>query len=263
MGRPLYSSILLSRQATEVPATQPDPPKMNPMFAKTEAQGVTKWSRTNAFDPDSDEFFNEDNAVYEAFLSEEEVATCAITAAEQTQRARSLTERLLRERINDASTMPHDERNPLNADAETNHQHSSGLDVYFVDGLVREISRSGIPQTEPPSTLGDTPPSNVAAPSVPARDHGAAASRSHQVGLISGLRHLSESPHPLDPVDFPPRSISPIPDTPARISDVFPASPSPRRTTFWESPTRWEPVMPGVSHHVETRLPSVPTSLTS
>ncbi|KAF8507961.1 hypothetical protein BU17DRAFT_100149 [Hysterangium stoloniferum] len=273
MGRPLYSSILLSRQATKLPATQPQPPKTNPMLPKTESPEVTKWSRTNAFDPDSDEFFNEDNAVYEVFLSEEQVATRAME--EQTQRMRSLTERLLRERINDArSTTPHDGRLRLNVDAEANRRRPSDLDAYFVDGLVREISRSGISQTEPPSTQEDAPPSNVAFPSATARDNVAASSRTHPVDLVSGLRYLSESPRPLDPVDLPPRSISPIPNTPARISDVFPASPSPRRRTSnvaprsgpsltsqsmsWESPSRLELVMPGVGHNVEARLPSVP-----
>ena len=35
---------------------------------------VEKWSPWNAFDPDSDEFFNSESAVYEAFLTDEEIA---------------------------------------------------------------------------------------------------------------------------------------------------------------------------------------------
>ena len=35
---------------------------------------VEKWSPWNAFDPDSDKFFDSESAVYEAFLTDEEIA---------------------------------------------------------------------------------------------------------------------------------------------------------------------------------------------
>ncbi len=53
MGRPLYSS---SRQ----PAVRVEPEPQHP--------AIQKWSYWNAFDPDSDEFFENDDAVYEAFV---------------------------------------------------------------------------------------------------------------------------------------------------------------------------------------------------
>jgi hypothetical protein len=275
MGRPLYSSLLLSAKGAELCATQSDPSKTTSMSPKTEYPVVEKWSRTNAFDPDSDEFFNEESAVYEAFLSAEDVAARAM--AEQTQRMRSLSERLLRpgERDPDARiTTLFDEQNSPSTDADFNHvvqRGASGLDIYFVDRLVGEIRHGGT-LPEPPSTQGDAPVSDVAAPLSTARDHEVIFSRSHPMDLVSGLRHLSESPRPLDPVEFPSRSISPIPEMPARISGVFPTVPR-RRRTFTvapvsgssstsrlqsESPTRLEFVVPGVGHNV-----SVPASLTS
>ncbi|KAI0681853.1 hypothetical protein C8T65DRAFT_714304 [Cerioporus squamosus] len=53
MGRPLYSS---SRQ----PAVRVEPEPQHP--------AIEKWTYWNAFDPDSDEFFENDDAVYEAFI---------------------------------------------------------------------------------------------------------------------------------------------------------------------------------------------------
>ena len=53
MGRPLYSS---SRQ----PAVRVEPEPQHP--------AIQKWTYWNAFDPDSDEFFENDDAVYEAFI---------------------------------------------------------------------------------------------------------------------------------------------------------------------------------------------------
>ena len=53
MGRPLFSA---SRQ----PAVRVEPEPQHPT--------VEKWTYWNAFDPDSDEFFDNDDAVYEAFI---------------------------------------------------------------------------------------------------------------------------------------------------------------------------------------------------
>ncbi|KAI0794442.1 hypothetical protein C8Q74DRAFT_1315157 [Fomes fomentarius] len=53
MGRPLFSS---TRQA----AVRVEPEPQHPTYEK--------WTYWNAFDPDSDEFFESDNAVYEAFI---------------------------------------------------------------------------------------------------------------------------------------------------------------------------------------------------
>lgn len=56
MGRPIFSASY-SNPAVR---TEPEPAPPAIPFAK--------WTRWNSFDPDSDEFFEDDNAVYEAFL---------------------------------------------------------------------------------------------------------------------------------------------------------------------------------------------------
>ena len=53
MGRPLFSS-------RPEPAVRVEPEPQHPT--------IQKWSYWNAFDPDSDEFFENDDAVYEAFI---------------------------------------------------------------------------------------------------------------------------------------------------------------------------------------------------
>ncbi|KAI0349564.1 hypothetical protein OH77DRAFT_1225096 [Trametes cingulata] len=53
MGRPLYSS-------TRQPAVRVQPEVQHPTYEK--------WTYANAFDPDSDEFFDNEDAVYEAFI---------------------------------------------------------------------------------------------------------------------------------------------------------------------------------------------------
>lgn len=54
MGRPLFS------QSFETPAVRIEPEQPH--------SACEKWTYWNAFDPDSDEFFENDNAVYEAFV---------------------------------------------------------------------------------------------------------------------------------------------------------------------------------------------------
>ncbi|KZT21601.1 hypothetical protein NEOLEDRAFT_1150623 [Neolentinus lepideus HHB14362 ss-1] len=56
MGRPLFSGVY--RNSTPVVRVEPEP--VYPTYGK--------WSQWNAFDPDSDEFFESDDAVYEAFV---------------------------------------------------------------------------------------------------------------------------------------------------------------------------------------------------
>ncbi|KAF8448911.1 hypothetical protein L210DRAFT_3312167, partial [Boletus edulis BED1] len=52
MGRPLYSRTFITTPAVR----DPEPPSCE------------RWSYLNAFDPDSDEFFDNENAVYEDFI---------------------------------------------------------------------------------------------------------------------------------------------------------------------------------------------------
>jgi len=56
MGRPLFSAAY----STPAVRTEPEP--------AASASPYEKWSRWGSFDPDSDEFFDSDDAVYEAFL---------------------------------------------------------------------------------------------------------------------------------------------------------------------------------------------------
>src|ERR1700692_417065 len=56
MGRPLFSTSY----STPVVRTEPEPAPPTIPFEK--------WTHWNAFDPDSDEFFESPDAVYEAFL---------------------------------------------------------------------------------------------------------------------------------------------------------------------------------------------------
>jgi hypothetical protein len=56
MGRPLFSA------SYSTPAVRTEPEKAPPSIH------FEKWTHWNAFDPDSDEFFERDDAVYEAFL---------------------------------------------------------------------------------------------------------------------------------------------------------------------------------------------------
>ena len=60
MGRPLYS-----RPDITVRVTNEEPPAPSP-----EQPTYEKWSYWNAFDPDSDEWFEADDAVYEAFITD-------------------------------------------------------------------------------------------------------------------------------------------------------------------------------------------------
>lgn len=69
MGRPLFSTLI----ATAEPVVR---------VAEVETPTCERWSAVNPFDPDADEFFEGDDAVYEAFLTPEEVAQ-----REQEQRA--------------------------------------------------------------------------------------------------------------------------------------------------------------------------------
>ncbi|TDL26734.1 hypothetical protein BD410DRAFT_836564 [Rickenella mellea] len=63
MGRPLFSTSLAP---PVVRVAEPEQPTQ-----------YEKWSSWNAFDPDSDEFFERDDVVYEAFLTPEQIAAAA------------------------------------------------------------------------------------------------------------------------------------------------------------------------------------------
>ena len=63
MGRPLFSTLV----APAVRVAEPE-------AVDSKLPTYERWSDLNAFDPDSDEFFDGDNVVYEAFLTAEEIA---------------------------------------------------------------------------------------------------------------------------------------------------------------------------------------------
>ncbi|TCD67946.1 hypothetical protein EIP91_011810 [Steccherinum ochraceum] len=80
MGRPLYSSSIISSSATltslppaptATTTTTPAPDVAairSPPDVAPEQPEIRNWSYWNAFDPDADEFFDGPNAVYEAFV---------------------------------------------------------------------------------------------------------------------------------------------------------------------------------------------------
>jgi hypothetical protein len=78
MGRPLFSA------SYSTPVVRTEPEKAPPIHFE-------KWTRWNAFDPDSDEFFDSDDAVYEAFLDPADVSAAT---AEREEREASEPERL-------------------------------------------------------------------------------------------------------------------------------------------------------------------------
>lgn len=235
MGRPLYTSILLARHATEV-AVQPTPP--------THRYPVEKWSRWNAFDPDSDEFFEADDAVYEAFLSDEEIA-------ERTRGdARLLAERLLISVDSDHSVVGNDATDThisVAAHMETSDEMSDEAPHH--PGEDRETQEGPLPEAQPPRRrprrapaitdwrLSSTGEISSDIPSISVIPAGSRdIERVSSPELFSGLELLSDSPRPFIPVDTPPRPISPIPNTPARVSGVFGTPPTSGQTLATPSP---------------------------
>ena len=133
-----------------------------------------------------------------------------------------------------------------------------------------------------PAPVGDAIPHISVAP-IDSRDGTSTSSRSPSpdpLNLVSGLQYLSDSPRPLAGIEFP-RPISPVPNTPARVSGFFSTPPSaqaaatpspaptmtPRILTWgslsegiWvqESPT----AMPQ-AHYFGSRLSATPAPLTS
>jgi hypothetical protein len=252
MGRPLYTSLLLARHATET-AAQPEPPM--PTYPVVE-----KWSRWNAFDPDSDEFFEADNAVYEAFLSDEEIAERAQAPAQHHDSTPLLLSRES-DIVPSRSPILEDSDRPVvgveAADASNTLavQMEAGSDMLFGPRSPdegRETQEDSSPERQPPrrqprraptitewrlSSTGGINPSTPHTSVVPAGSRLAQpASPSDPSNLVSGLQQLSESPRPMIPIDSSPRPISPIPNTPARVSGVFGTPPSSGHTVTTPSP---------------------------
>lgn len=71
MGRPLFSTLI-------EPAVRVSEPVYTEEVVKGGGVACERWSITNPFDPDDDAFFDNEHAVYEAFLSEEEVRAQAL-----------------------------------------------------------------------------------------------------------------------------------------------------------------------------------------
>lgn len=236
MGRPLYSTLLTTRRVTEQAATQPSPPTEN-ATAQTECPVIEKWSRWNAFDPDSDEFFQAEDAVYEAFLTEEE-----ITARDEAQRYERLTARRIMDVLGHAD---------ISNDGQPNAGVWSDTDVqlvasprpmsYVLDGS--EASSERQPTT---STNNSTPvATNVRAGT-------SVTSRSLALANLLSEEHSQ----PDIPVLSSTRNVSPVPNTPARISGFF----SPRRRTY----AGMRPVVdPPASRRGDIRIVPAPEPLTS
>ena len=280
MGRPLYTSLLLARHATEK-AAQPEPPK--PTYPVVE-----KWSRWNAFDPDSDEFF--EAAVWEAFLSDEEIAAHA-----RAHHHDSTSLVLLGESPQSRSPISEDSDRPVVgndvADIPSDLVMEAGHDLLFGPRSLDEgdpqvdLSSEGQPLGRQPrrrATISawQHPPtgedSNAAHISVVPTE--SRVDQPDPSNLVSGLQQLSESPRSMIPIDTSPRPISPIPNTPARVSGVFGTPPSSGYTVTTPSPaptvtprvlnwgpqtiqltTHWGPESPTpqlAPHFLETVIPS-------
>lgn len=110
MGRLMLSLQLLDAvNADERPDAQP---KIEPAdddcesLISTPIATVPKWSASNAFDPDSEEFWNRDDVVYEAFVDGDSLSSTPVDSDEQQEREgegdveRGERERLLEEETN-------------------------------------------------------------------------------------------------------------------------------------------------------------------
>lgn len=231
MGRPLYSTLLATRRATEEVATQLPPPVTS--AAQTECPVIEKWSRWNSFDPDSDEFFQADDAVYEAFLTEEEVI--ARDEAQRLDRGRRVTP-LRPETFNDGQRIA-----GLWVEGDNNLVASPRPMSIILDGL--EASAEAQPMQPPPRNPGDG--DDQAAPSV------RAAPSTLLQNIVSGNRVL-EPPQPI-PTTPPSHSVSPVL---TRVSGLF----SPRRRSTIGLGSI---VDPPISRHVDIRVIPAPEPLTS
>lgn len=224
MGRPLYTSTLLARQAPAV--AEPQPAQTRSQRPQASVPVVPKWTRWNAFDPDSDEFFEAEDAVYEAFLTEEQIAQRERQASEE--RARLMADTF----VGYPGGTP---QNPAGADTRTPSDRMresfdyagppTGIEVYFLGTPPPALPR----QAEDSEAIAGASESLVPRIDVSSPPNGGVRSPSPDpLNIISGVPHLSESPRPM-PQDLPPGAISPIPDTPARVSGVFEmASTTPR-----------------------------------
>ncbi|GJJ11326.1 hypothetical protein Clacol_005558 [Clathrus columnatus] len=234
MGRPLYSTLLATRRAADQAATQPSPPPATP--AETEHPVIEKWSRWNSFDPDSEEFFLGQDAVYEAFLTEEEIV--AREEAQRFERARRVTDVLVRQE-NPNEGQP---SSGFWADGDVNnHVDSPRPTTHTIDGseaLTENLSPS-LPRN---STDGDnqSPANTLARPS------------DAPPSTVLGNRTLE--PSQSIPVMSSSRNSFPVPNTPARISGFF--SPRRRITTIGLGTTP-------VPRHVDIRIIPAPEPLIS
>ena len=191
MGKPLYTSLLLARRASEG-TVKPQPPKSTYPV-------VEKWSRWNVFDPDSDEFFEADNAVYEAFEDPPTRARTLPRGWQQTPnslRVGSGTFTSPRARWQDPPTI--NTTTPSPAAVSTSSTSSSAI-------AVNSASR---PQTSGPdaATVGSTV-ANVQSPlpapsSAPRSSNRSALSTNLFAEFFDSVEDYLDSPVSFDPADF-------------------------------------------------------------
>jgi hypothetical protein len=269
MGRPLYSSVILSRQnsTTSVhPVEHNEPPSHVP--------AVEKWSQWNVFDPDSDEFFQAEDAVYEDFLTEQQVAALEARQAEGPLASGARIAETVIETAGAANASA-----GVAEAVETGRLLTPAEDYYgdYLFNLTADRTSGEESRVADPSA----PRITLAPPISPGSETTEGRSPSPDgLVLVSGLPHLSESPQPMRPLDPVLRPVSPIPDTPARVSGIFSSShavqtslppPVPQRQTqdgrdayryqFYELPYRISR-LPG-DQPALYRYPAVPSPLTS
>jgi len=179
---------------------------------------VEKWSRYNAFDPDSDEFFDSEDAVYEAFLTEEEIAERERQAA--SEEAQLVADSVVRY---ENGTGPNPTAAPTRASANATTDslvHSGdpgGIEFYFMGNPTPEMAQTQRTNQTEVGSESSVPRINVSSPESLGNEMIRSPSPD-PLNIISGVTHLSESPRPMVPQELP---SSPVPNTPARVSGVF------------------------------------------
>ncbi|KIJ55278.1 hypothetical protein M422DRAFT_23888 [Sphaerobolus stellatus SS14] len=266
MGRPLYSSTLLARQAPAVKESTQNPSQ------QPQAPVIEKWSRWNAFDPDADDFFEGENAVYEAFLTEEQIAEKE--RLERDERARLAAERMMRE--GGSGTLGNGGTAASGvAEAIARSGPASGIELFFMGSPPVRVGESQT-QNEPVAASGSFVPHINVDASDPLQNEATRSPSPDPLNLVSGLSHLSESPSPMHQ-DLPSGFISPVPDTPARVSGVFDMVSSQRSvespsvgpvtsqllTLYDQLGTQAWAATRSAGNAPRYRLPSVPAPLTS
>lgn len=215
MGRPLYSAAYATTPAVR---TEPEPVlSPNP---------YEKWSRWGSFDPDSDEFFESDDAVYEAFIDPADLVQGGPAARASPESIGVLVEREM-------------ERAYSPVDSLSSDSTVSGRESPMADGLDDPaVMVAGAYYGTQPSPGRAIPPRRTSsytwtsgAIEVPRSASPPNASSTPLVELINERRVLRNLPHGSPRTYIPPRPSTQnatfVAPTPATLSEATTAEPAP------------------------------------